>query len=263
MNKREFKCVDILIDLIENYGMVGLKTSFEDEGALFNETVRLKQICSEANAKMTLKIGGPEAIRDIKDAQIIGVKGIVAPMIESEFGLEKFIQAATTYISPTALTSTQLYINVETKTAATNVAEMMKSPCAQSLHGITVGRVDLVSSLGLDRSFVDSDDIYKTTEGILKSVKEAGLHACIGGAITNTSLNFLNKLNSNGLLDKFETRYIMFDPTISLRKLSKSLNMAQLFEYEWLSAKQEYYQLQADQDINRIQMIQNRMNISK
>jgi hypothetical protein len=36
MNNREFKCVDILTNMIENDGLIGIKTSFEDEGALFN-----------------------------------------------------------------------------------------------------------------------------------------------------------------------------------------------------------------------------------
>jgi hypothetical protein len=66
MNTREFKCVKILTDLIENEGLVGIKTSFEDEGALFDETIRLKEICNQAKTKITLKIGGPEAIRDLK-----------------------------------------------------------------------------------------------------------------------------------------------------------------------------------------------------
>ena len=40
-----------------------------------------------------LKIGGAEAIRDIKDALELGVDGLVAPMIESSFGLVKFLNA--------------------------------------------------------------------------------------------------------------------------------------------------------------------------
>lgn len=262
MNKREFRCVEILTDLIENHGMVGIKTSFEDEGALFNETVRLKQVCNQAGTKITLKIGGPEAIRDVKDAIIIGVKGIVAPMVESEFGLRKFVQAARTYIPSDSLNSTHLYVNVETKTAVDNAKEMMKSDYAKSLHGVTIGRVDLVSSMGKDRSFVDSDEIYKITENTFRLVKDAGLHVCIGGAVSIGSQNFLDKLNSNGLLDKFETRYVMFDPTIALKNLSTALSKAQLFEYEWLSAKREYYLGHADQDLKRIQMIQDRMNQS-
>ena len=62
MNSSEFNCVKILTDMIENHGLVGIKTSFEDEGASFNETIRLKEICNQAKTKITLKIGGPEAI---------------------------------------------------------------------------------------------------------------------------------------------------------------------------------------------------------
>ena len=48
MNKREFKCTEILTDLVENEGLVGIKTSFEDEGATFNEVLRLKEICNQS-----------------------------------------------------------------------------------------------------------------------------------------------------------------------------------------------------------------------
>ena len=260
MNKREFKCVEILTDLIENHGMVGIKTSFEDEGALFNETIRLKQVCNQAGTKVTLKIGGPEAIRDIKDSLIIGVKGIVAPMVESEFGLTKFVKSAQTYIPEDSRSTINLYVNIETKTSINNSKEMLKSDYAKKLHGVTIGRVDLVSSLGKDRSFVDSDEVYQMTESTFKLVKDAGLHACIGGAVSVSSENFLRKLNSNGLLDKFETRYVMFDPTVALKNLSQALTKAQLFEYEWLSAKREYYLENANQDLKRIEMIQDRMN---
>ena len=151
MNTREFKCVKILTDLIENEGLIGIKTSFEDEGALFNETVRLKEICNQAKTKLTLKIGGPEAIRDIKDSLIIGVKGLVAPMVESEFGLKKFIQSAKTYIPEDSLSAVQLNINVETITAVSNVQKMLDLPEANDLYGVTVGRVDLVSSMGKNK----------------------------------------------------------------------------------------------------------------
>ena len=105
MNYREFNCVKTLTDMIENDGLIGIKTSFEDEGALFNETVRLKEVCNQAKTKLTLKIGGPEAIRDIKDAMIIGVKGMVAPMVESELGLKKFVLAARNNIGSDSLST--------------------------------------------------------------------------------------------------------------------------------------------------------------
>jgi len=262
MNTREFKCTKILTDLIENEGLVGIKTSFEDEGASFNETIRLKEICNQSKTKVTLKIGGPEAIRDLKDSTVIGVKGLVAPMVESEFGLKKFIQAAKTHIPEDTLSSIQLNINVETITAVQNVEKMLATVEASELYGVTVGRVDLVSSMNKDRNYVNSDEVYKLVRGVFTKVKEKGLKACLGGAVSTDSLDFLKKLHSEGLLDKFETRYAMFDPSITLKNLSRALSKAQMFEYEWLMAKHELYTAAANQDIKRIQMIQDRINQS-
>jgi hypothetical protein len=262
MNNREFKCVKILTDLIENEGLVGIKTSFEDEGALFNETIRLKEICNQSKTKITLKIGGPEAIRDLKDSMVIGVKGIVAPMVESDFGLRKFIQATKTYIPEDVRSSLQLSINVETVTAVSNIEKMVATSEIEDLYGITVGRVDLVSSLGKDRNYVNSDEVYNMAKTVFTYAKEKGLKACLGGAISTDSLPFLKKLNSEGLLDKFETRYAMFDPSITLKNLSRALSKAQMFEYEWLMVKHELYSSMANQDIKRIQMIQDRINQS-
>ena len=260
MNAKEFKCVNILTDLIENEGLVGIKTSFEDEGASFNETIRLKEICNQAKTKLTIKIGGPEAIRDIKDVMTIGVKGIVAPMVESPFGLKKFIDAATTHICPTALSSIQLNINIETVDAYQSHRAMLKSPAARKLYGVTVGRVDLVSSMGKDRSYVNSEEVYMMVETIFCAAKEDGLKLCLGGAVSLDSLEFLQKLSSNKLLDKFETRYAIYDASVALKNLSRALFKGQIFEYEWLKCKQEHYRSLADQDNVRIDMIQARIN---
>lgn len=262
MNNREHKCVKILTDLIENDGLIGIKTSFEDEGALFNETIRLKEICNQSKTKITLKIGGPEAIRDIKDAMIIGVKGLVAPMVESPFGLKKFIQAMHLNVSKDILSSLQLYINIETINGINLAEQILNLPESESLCGVTIGRVDLVSSMGKNRSFVNDPEIYSFAKKVFTKVKERGLKACLGGAISIDSLCFLKDLHHEGLLDKFETRYAIFDPSITLKNLSRALSKAQLFEYEWLKNKQEFYQIAADQDNNRIQMIQDRINQS-
>jgi hypothetical protein len=262
MNNREVQCVTILSDLIENEGLIGIKTSFEDEGASFNETIRLKEICNQANTKITLKIGGPEAIRDIKDSLIIGVKGLVAPMVESAFGLQKFVQAIDKNIPETSLSTINLNINIETIGAIQNLEKILNTDEINKLYGITIGRVDLVSSFGKDRTFVDSDEIYLIVKNAFIKIKEKGLKLCLGGAISMDSLVFLKKLHSEGLLDKFETRYAIYDPSIALKNLSRSLTKGQLFEYEWLQYKHEYYMNFANQDIKRIQMIQDRINQS-
>jgi 4-hydroxy-2-oxoheptanedioate aldolase len=262
MNNREFECVRILTDLVENYGLVGVKTSFEDEGASFNEVLRLKEICNQSKTKVTLKIGGPEAIRDIKDSMIIGVKGLVAPMVESEFGLQKFIGAVKSNLPVEVVSSLQLNVNIETATAVSNIDKILSNKNAESLYGVTVGRVDLVSSMNKDRNSVNSDEIYTIAHDVFERTKKIGAKACIGGAVSIDSLDFLKKLHSDKLLDKFETRYAIFDPSITLKTLSRALFKAQMFEYEWLMNKMEYYQNQANQDEARIKMIQARINKS-
>jgi 4-hydroxy-2-oxoheptanedioate aldolase len=262
MNKREFNCSKILTDLIENDGLVGIKTSFEDEGATFNETIRLKEICNQSKTKLTLKVGGPEAVRDIKDSLVIGVKGIVAPMVESPFGLQKFINAVHTYVPKDILPTLQLNINVETIQGVEHINEILDTVESNSLYGVTVGRVDLVSSLNKDRGQANSQYVFDLVRSVFEKVKEKGLKACLGGAISTDSLDFLKKLNSEGLLDKFETRYAIFDPAVTLKNLSRALGKAQLFEFEWLSSKQEMYSAAANQDGERIKMIQSRINQS-
>jgi hypothetical protein len=76
------------------------------------------------------------------------------------------------------------------------------------------------------------------------------------------SYKFLTELYKEGLLDKFETRYAIYDPSKALKNLSKALAKGQMFEYEWLVNKKETYQFQADKENKRIQMIQDRINQS-
>jgi hypothetical protein len=262
MTNREFSCSSILTDLIENDGLIGVKTSFEDEGAQFNEIIRLKEICNQSKTKLTLKIGGPEAVRDIKDSLIIGVKGIVAPMVESPFGLQKFVQAAKQYITSDVLSSTHLSINIETITSISNIEDIINHKSIENLYGITIGRVDLVSSMSQNRSYVNSKEVLEIVKKCFKLAKSKGLKLCIGGAISVESLDFLNSLHMEGLLDKFETRYAIFDPSVALKNLPRALSRGQKFEYEWLQCKHDYYHHLANQDSSRIKMIQDRINQS-
>jgi len=100
------------------------------------------------------------------------------------------------------------------------------------------------------------------TKEVFTKAKSRGLTVNLGGAVTADSLKFLNELYREGLLDKFETRYAIYDPSKALKNLNKALAKGQLFEHEWLVAKRETYQNQADKELKRIQMIQDRINQS-
>ena len=100
------------------------------------------------------------------------------------------------------------------------------------------------------------------TKEIFTKAKQIGLTVNLGGAITTDSYEFLKELYKDGLLDKFETRYAIYDPSKALKNLNKALAKGQMFEYEWLVNKKEIYQSQADKENKRIQMIQDRINQS-
>ena len=79
-----------LCKLHTEYNLEGVKAEFEAEGSSFRDLVRLRRLTLKAGVKLFLKIGGVEAIRDIRDAMEIGVDVIIAPMVESRFGAKKF-----------------------------------------------------------------------------------------------------------------------------------------------------------------------------
>ena len=87
----EQKIFNQLIRLKEEYALQGVKAEFEAEGSSFRDLVRLRRITNKLNLPLYLKIGGVEAIRDIKDSLEIGVDGLIAPMVESAFGDRKSV----------------------------------------------------------------------------------------------------------------------------------------------------------------------------
>ena len=255
MNKLELSSVSLLKDLVENHGVLGIKTSFEDEGASLMEVIRLKELCNQAGTKILLKIAGAEAKRDLEDSMMIGVKGIVAPMIESPFALDKFIKSAKSILPPDVLSNVQLGVNIETIAAFKNFNEMTKADGFKDLYHITLGRVDFVSSMNKDRSYVNSEEILDIATDLFTKSREMSKRVYLGGAN-----DFMKKLFTKGLLDKFETRYVMYDPAIALNNLQDALLSGQKLELGILNYRRNYHLHHANKEIDRINMIEKRIN---
>ena len=259
MNKQELNSTALLKDLVENYGVIGIKTSFEDEGASFNEVIRLKELCNQAGTKLLLKIAGAEAKRDLTDSIIIGVKGIVAPMIESAFALDKFVKSAQSILPPDVFSNVQLGINIETIHAYKNFKDMLQSDGFEQLYHITLGRVDFVSSMNKDRGYVNSPEILDIAFDLFSKAREKTKKVYLGGAVTVDSEDFLKQLFAKGLLDKFETRYVMYDPALALRNLPEALLNGQRLELGILRNRQNIYLAESQKESDRINMIAKRV----
>jgi 4-hydroxy-2-oxoheptanedioate aldolase len=243
-----------ILSKLRELGCSGIKVSFEDEGALYNEIITMRNLTNLAGVDLSVKIGGCEAKRDIIDCMDLNCDSIVAPMIESEFALKKFLKSLNTYNY-----NKKKGFNLETIEAFNNLDKL--SDNFNKLDFVTIGRVDFVGSLQKDRSYVDTDDMLEKVKKVFRIAREKGTMCYLGGAITINSKNFLEDLINNNLLDKFETRYIIYDVhEINIQELDKLLYWGNVFEVEWLKFIHNRYLIHANKDVERIKMIEERIS---
>jgi 4-hydroxy-2-oxoheptanedioate aldolase len=241
----------ILITL-KSLGAHGIKISFEDEGALYNEVITMRNLTASVGLQLSIKIGGCEAKRDIVDCMDVNCDSIVAPMVETNFALNKFIKSLECY----NYKKTKGF-NLETIHSYNNLHTFDLS----LVDFITFGRVDFVGSLGLDRNSVDNDDMLNYITNVFTTAKAKKIKCYLGGAISIKSKNFIRKLVEDGLLDRFETRYMIYDVT-NIDKFDELLYWGNVFEVEWLKYINQRYMMHANKDVKRIRMIEERININ-
>ena len=104
---------------LKKHNVVAIKQSLEDEGASFEEIKIMRKITRKAGLQHNIKVGGCEAKTDIFFCEKIGVNGIVAPMVETSYGLRKFIQILTDNKKQ------NLYVNIESINAFKNISKQV------------------------------------------------------------------------------------------------------------------------------------------
>ena len=247
---------DILVKL-KKLGCCGIKVSFEDEGALYNEIITMRNLTTAVDLELSIKIGGCEAKRDINDCMDLNCDTIVAPMVESKFALNKFFKSLESYKY-----DKKKGFNLETIQSYNNLEEL--SSLFNLVDFVTVGRVDFVGSLDKDRDFVDSPEMYEMVEKVFKTARENNTMCYMGGAVSINSKEFIEKLIEKNLIDKFETRYIIYDVhSLDIKDLDKLLYWGNVFEVEWLKFIHARYMLHANKDVKRIKMIEDRIALNK
>lgn len=247
--------LDSLFELKEVYGVYGIKAEFEAEGARMDELINLRELILRADLKFVTKIGGCEAVHDMRQCKLLGATGIMAPMIETPFAMSKFVSAAKRVYGED-LESVEWIINAETKTCLANYKEILEAGKG-FLNAVTVGRSDLSASMDIDRKDIESKPVFDATRELLQMSRDAGHTTNFGGNIGKESIPFI--MGMSDVADRVETRKVIITMDTDENKLYKAIHKALDFELQWLLNKKLYYARLSAEDESRIERMCNQL----
>jgi 2-keto-3-deoxy-L-rhamnonate aldolase RhmA len=258
MNVLEYEMIEILKKLKNEYGVFEIKAEYENEGSRQDELMRLKDVADKVDLPIIMKVGGVEAVTDIYNAITLGVKGIIAPMAETKFAVSKFTNSIETFVAEDNREDIEFAFNLETITGYHNIDDILTLDNLDILSGVTFGRVDFTASMGKDRSFADSDTMLDYCTDVFSKCKQKGLKCGLGGAISVNSENFIRSLVEQNLIDKYETRKIVYDKN-AIYSITDGILTGIEFELLWLKSKRRFYHRIRNEDEKRIQMLEQRL----
>ncbi len=163
--------------------IISLKGEFEAEG-LPRDTVAAEAAFAARNGRPYLvKIGGCEAKSDLRFLMQVGIRSIVAPMIESAFAMRKYMemlpQGAFDHVG----------VTIETIDAVRNIEAILDA--GKYLSEVTVGRTDLTASYG--GSDVNSDETIAMVKTVAGAASKRGLQLTMGGSINAQTIALLQR----------------------------------------------------------------------
>lgn len=239
---------------LTSLGVVGIKQSFEDEGALPQDILTMRRITEQIGLNLSIKIGGCEAKTDIQFCKSINADKIVAPMVETSFALTKFIESIIN------IPKLNFYINIESKTAYENLDNILSSPSSKLLSGIVIGRSDLTKSYGFGKDYVDSPQMQDIVYKALVKCKEYNITTLMGGNISSKSSKFVKKLYKEKLLEYIETRNVIIKlNNKNINNIASIIKSSLIFESKWLQYKANYYNKIGKEYTDRSILILNRI----
>ena len=156
----EIQLLKQIQELKKRTNFIAIKSEYEAEGSDNAEIQYVQSLSKKLRIKHFVKIGGVEAKNDIYNWIKFGVDGIIAPMVESRFGMKKFISAIKDF-----KTSKKPYlaINIETKNAIENIIDILNEA-----KGNINGAKKSVEASGTNHS-TDPESISWTTKETVRT----------------------------------------------------------------------------------------------
>jgi 2-keto-3-deoxy-L-rhamnonate aldolase RhmA len=238
----------LLDNLIVEHGCCALKAGTEWEDMDYSEISQLHSLLGDKPYPIFVKIAGAEARTDLRHLCAIGVNGILGPMVESSYTLEKFVTTVQQVYQGNPV-SPDLAINIETIQGYENLDKILDSPYFQTINTVVIGRLDLALSMGFND--VDQPAIQQVTEDLARQVHRRGKRVSVGGFVNPSSAGALQALN----IDCLNTIHIMLD-------LSK-VKDASAAVWKALEFEIAYYQALIDLHPEREQFYQSRIITSQ
>lgn len=237
-----------------NNGVIGIKQSFEDEGAQLDDVLTMRRVTELCDLSMYVKIGGCEAITDINNCVNMGIDNLIAPMVETEYSFKKFMTSVKN------IKDTNFYFLCETKTAYENLDAILDLEEASNLSGIIVGRSDFTKSFKLDKSETDSDFIMKKVIDIFSRAKKRNLKTTMGGNISIGSSEYVRSMYRDGILDKIESRNVVVGLNDNnVQNFEETISAMLSYEISWLEFKALNYEGISSSYMSRIKTLKERI----
>ena len=249
MSGLEKKLFDQLLRLRDEFDLQGVKAEFEAEGSSFRDVVHLRRITDKLNVPLYLKIGGVEAVRDIKDSLELGVDGLIAPMVESCFGLKKFLDAVASVYKDKKIHRS---INFETRQAVDKIDEILQQGKG-GIDNVTIGRTDLSASYFNPKILPDSGFIFKILEDVGRKLGGEEITMTVGGSLSKKSIELFRNEQDKWpkLIERLETRKVILPTKVMLENIS-SVSESLRFEELYILSKTEMSDLFMEAETARL-----------
>lgn len=227
-----------LDDLLATGAVVAIKSELEAEGARVDELFKLSILLSSRQIPLAIKIGGCEAITDLRIAKDLNAGFVIAPMIESVFALSKYKDSIKKIYSVDEKKRVNFAFNLETKTAYSIFDDLSKFASGE-LQGVVFGRTDYTQSMSLPNSEIDGEIVTAALVNSSKISSRENLEFIIGGTLTLRSLEPLRKIKQIHL-SRFETRKVVLNAGhLDSPNVENTIEKALAFELAWLLAKRQ------------------------